>query len=92
VVVADISIIPLVEGSLRPYIDTVVQEIKKSGLKFEVGAMSTTIEGELTEVLEVAKKAHRAVLGVGANRVVTTIRIDERKDSLSIEGKIEGYR
>jgi uncharacterized protein YqgV (UPF0045/DUF77 family) len=42
---------------------------EKSGLKFEVGAMGTTIEGTLDEVFEVVKNAHRAVLAAGAGRL-----------------------
>lgn len=91
-VVAEFSVVPAVEGSLRPYVKTAVAEIEKSGLKHEVGAMGTTLEGELDEVLEAIKKAHRAVLAAGANRLVTSIKVDERRDGLSINGKLEGFR
>lgn len=91
-VVAEFSVIPLVEGSLRPYVRTAVAEVEKSGLKYEVGAMGTTIEGTLDDVIEVAKNAHLAVLAAGAGRVVTSIKIDDRGGGLTIEGKLEGFR
>ena len=91
-VVAEFSIVPAVDGSLRPYVKAAVSEIEKSGLDFEVGAMGTTLEGELDEVIEAIKKAHRAVLAAGAGRLVTSIKIDERKDGLSMTGKLEGFR
>ncbi|MHB8793496.1 MAG: MTH1187 family thiamine-binding protein [Thermoleophilia bacterium] len=91
-VVAEFTIIPIVEGSLRPYVKKAVAEVEKSGLKYEVGAMGTTIEGTLEEVFEVVKSAHRSVLAGGAGRVVTSIKIDDRGNGLTIEGKLEGFR
>ncbi|MDO8735986.1 MAG: MTH1187 family thiamine-binding protein [Thermoleophilia bacterium] len=91
-VVAEFSIIPIVEGSLRSYVKTAVAAIEASGLKYEVGAMGTTIEGTLDEVFDAIKSAHRAVLAAGAGRVVTSIKIDDREGGLSIEGKLEGLR
>ena len=91
-VVAEFSVFPVVEGSLRPYVKTALAEIDKAGLAHEVGAMGTTLEGSLDEVLAAIKNAHRAVLAAGAVRVVTSIKIDERKDGLSMSGKLEGFR
>jgi len=91
-VVAEFSIVPLVEGSLRPFVKVAVGEIDKSGLKYEVDAMGTTLEGELDDVMTAIMNAHRAVLAAGAGRVVTSIKIDERKGELSINGKLEGFR
>jgi len=90
--VAELSVIPIVEGSLRPYVRLAIEEVRKSGLACEVGAMGTTIEGGLDELLKVAGDAHRAVRAAGAGRVVTTIRIDDRDQELTIAGKLEGLR
>jgi len=91
-VVAEFSIIPIVEGSLRPFVKTAVASLDTSGLKYEVGAMGTTVEGTLDEVFEAIKSAHLAVIAAGAGRVVTSIKIDDRTGGLSIEGKLEGFR
>lgn len=91
-VVAEFSVVPVTGGSLRQFVEAAVAEIEKSGLRFEVGAMGTTIEGELDEVLEAVKAAHRAVLTAGAGRVVTSIKIDDRSSGLSIDGKLKGFR
>ena len=91
-IVAEFTVIPAVEGSLRPCVKAAVAEIEKAGLKYEVGAMGTTVEGELDEVLEAIRNAHRAVLAAGAGRAVTCIKIDERRNGLSIEGKLKGFR
>jgi len=91
-VVAEFSVTPVVGENLRPYVDAAIEVVKRSGLNYEVDAMSTTLEGELDQVLDVIKKAHRAVMGVGAGRVLTEIRIDERETGVSMEEELEGYR
>jgi len=91
-VVAEISVVPLVEGKLKPFIDAALEPIRRSGLKFEIGATGTTVEGELDQVMEVLKQAHRAVLEKGAGRVVTDIRLDEARQGVTMEQELEGYR
>lgn len=91
-VVAEFSVTPLVEGELRPYVDAAVDEVKKSGLKYEVEAMGTTIEGDFEQVLETVKRAHNAVRQKGAHRVVTELRIDDDDSGATIDNELEGYR
>ena len=91
-VVAEFSVTPVVGGNLRPYVDAAIDVVKRSGLNYEVDAMSTTLEGELDQVLDVIKRAHRAVMGVGAGRVLTEIRIDDRETGVTMEEELEGYR
>ncbi len=88
--VAEFSVVPVVDGSLREYVREAIDVVAASGLRYEVGAMGTTVEGELDELLAVIGKAHRAVLARGAGRVITSIKIDDRPAGLSIDGKLEG--
>jgi len=91
-VVAEFSIVPVVGDNLRPYIDAAIDVVKKSGLKYEVEAMGTTIQGELDQILEVIQRAHTAVKQAGADRVLTELKIDDRVSGVSIEQELEGYR
>jgi len=52
--------------------------------------MGTIVEADsLDFLLTLAKKMHQAVLGEKIKRVVTTIKIDDRKDKkISIEEKV----
>lgn len=90
--VAEFSVVPVVEGSLRRYVKTALEVVRESGLKYEVGAMGTTIEGDYEELMAVITAARQAVLDVGADRVITSIKVDERVGGLSIEGKLDGLR
>jgi len=91
-VLAEFSVTPVAEGEMRPYVDSALQEIRNAGLKHEVGPVGTTVEGEIDQVLEAIKNAHEAVLNRGANRVVTEIRIDEKRGGLTMEQELSGYR
>jgi len=91
-VVAELSVTPLGQGRLKPFVDAAVEEVKKAGVKYEVDAMGTTMEGDLDTILQVAKRAHEAALKKGAERVVTELRIDEKTGGVSLEEEVEGYR
>lgn len=91
-VVAEFSVTPMVEGSVTPFIGAAIEEIENAGLNYEVGAMGTTVEGDLDQVLAAIKRAHEAALNQGAERVVTEIRIDEKKGGISIDEETEGFR
>jgi uncharacterized protein (TIGR00106 family) len=92
-VVAELTVTPLVEGDIKPFVDVAVDEIKKSGVKYEVDALGTTLEGDLDTVFRVARQAHQAVKNKGAERVMTELRIDEKADGgVTIERETRGYR
>ena len=92
-VIAEVSIIPL--GTATPSVSRyvaralrVLREEKK--IRYELTSMGTIIEGDLAEVLRVVKNMHQSAFAEGAMRVITTIKIDERRDkSLSMRGKVE---
>jgi uncharacterized protein (TIGR00106 family) len=92
----DISIVPVGTGS--PSVSSFVAGAhrilqKETGIKYELTAMNTIIEGDLQKLLTVAKKMHRSVFAAGAMRVVTTIRLDERRDKpLTIEDKVKAVK
>ena len=62
-------------------------------MKYEVGPLETTLEGDdLDQLLEVAKAAHRVCFEAGAGAVVTVIKIADALDGTSIEQKVGKYR
>lgn len=91
-VLAEFSIMPVVQGEWKPFMDLAVEELRRNGLKFEVGAESTAVEGDLDLVLDAIKSAHQAVMAAGLDRVITEIRIDAKKGGLSIDEEVADYR
>ncbi len=81
-IIAQLSIAPVgKEVSVSKYVKLVLETLKKEQVKFETNAMSTVIETEdLNTLFDVVEKAHNAVLVAGAERVITELKIDDRRD------------
>lgn len=81
-IVADVSVVPLGVGtSVSEYVKKAVRALDGSGLKVLHGPMSTSLEAKtVDEVFAAVRKAHEAVIAAGAKRVVTTVKIDDRRD------------
>ncbi len=78
---AEITIIPLGSGtSVSRFVAKAVEIPKRKGLKFKVTPTSTVIEGDLDVLFEVLKEMHEAPFKEGIKRVVTVIKIDDRRD------------
>ena len=81
-IIAQLSIAPLGEGtSVSNYVKIVTETLKKEQVKFQTNAMATVIEiQDLTTLFTVVQKAHLAVAAAGAERIITEIKIDDRRD------------
>lgn len=80
--VLQINVVPLGtdETSISSYVSKACREAQEMGLKYEVNAMSTVIEGDQEELFEVARRMHEISLKLGASRVITSFTLDERID------------
>jgi uncharacterized protein (TIGR00106 family) len=94
--IIDISVVPVgtQSPSVSHYVAGAVRILKdEPGIKYELTAMNTIIQGDLDTLLALARRMHRSAFDAGAKRVVTTIRIDERRDKpLNMEGKIKAVK
>ncbi len=92
----EVSIIPLGTGtpSVSKYVARAVEVLQdEKDIKYELTAMGTIIEGELERLLTIVQKMHQSVLDAGIMRVVTIIKIDERRDkNSSMRSKIESVK
>jgi len=86
-----VQVLPLTPDAYA-IVDRAIATIAQSGVKYEVGPMETTMEGDLDELLEVAKTAHRACLAAGTERVVTIIKIGDATGGSTIADKVGKYR
>jgi uncharacterized protein (TIGR00106 family) len=93
--ILEISVLPLgVEGSsLSSYVADCIRILKQEKVRYELTAMGTNIEGNLKDLLRIALKMHQAPFKKGAPRVLTTIKIDDRKDKKgTLTGKKEAVQ
>ena len=81
-IIAQLSIAPVGKDvSVSKYVKLVLETLKKEQVKFEINAMATVIEAaDLNSLFAAVQKAHNAVLATGAERVVTELKIDDRRD------------
>jgi uncharacterized protein (TIGR00106 family) len=94
-VMAELSLVPLGTSSteLSTYIAEALKRIKQvKGLKWQLTPMGTIIETDsLDKLFEVVRDAHEALFVIGAKRVSTLIKIDDRRDihSERMKGKVD---
>lgn len=87
-----LQILPVVpEEEIYGVVDQVIAMIAASGMKYVVGPMETTIEGELDALLDLVKKAQTICINAGANRVISVVKIDYSSDGVTIDEKIGKY-
>ena len=91
-IIASLSIAPLGKGTgVSAYVKIVIETLKKEHVKFQTNAMSTVIEIKDIETLfYIIRKAHQAVVDAGAERIITEIKIDDRRDKeATIDSKLQ---
>lgn len=94
--IIDISVVPVgtQSPSVSRYVAGALKILKNEpGIKYQLTPMNTIIEGDLTKLMALAQRMHESAFDAGVERVVTTIRIDERRDKpLTMNGKIEAVK
>lgn len=82
-IIAELSIVPVGQGtSVSHYVKTALQAIRTiPNLTITPNAMGTVLETkDLDTILSAVKNAHDAVIAAGAKRVITQLKIDDRRD------------
>jgi uncharacterized protein (TIGR00106 family) len=89
-VIMDLCVVPIGVGvSVSEYVVACHQVLKKAGLKTQLHAYGTNIEGEWDEVMIAVKACHEKVHEMGAPRITTTIKMGTRVDrSQTMEQKV----
>lgn len=73
------QVIPrLKEGNNFEVVDRAIAVVKAAGVPYQVGAMETTMKGELNQLLEIVKAAQQACYDAGALEVITNIKIHSK--------------
>ena len=88
--IVDLCVVPLGVGvSLGNYIAACERVLSKSGLKTQLHAYGTNIEGEWDEVMKAIKDCHEKLHEMGVPRITTTIKLGTRTDRVqTMEDKV----
>ncbi len=78
----EISVVPVGTGSasFSSQVTDAIKIIQDKGMNYQVTPTATVIEGEIDELMDVAKDIHKHAISNGSDRVITNISIDHRTD------------
>lgn len=89
--IAAVSISPIGEGvSVAPYVAAALRVVQEQArVRWQLGAMFTTLEGDAGEILTLVQRMQEAVFAAGAVRVSTVLKMDDRRDrQVRMEDKV----
>jgi uncharacterized protein (TIGR00106 family) len=89
-VIADLCLVPLGVGvSVSRYVAACERVLRDAGLKIQLHAYGTNLEGEWDEVFAAIRRCHEVIHEMGAPRISTTIKVGTRTDrDQTMEDKI----
>ena len=88
-IIAEIQVAPTPAGTPEDphaHVEAAIAVIRSSGLRNEVGALGTTLEGEADAVWATLRAAHEAMLAAGATAGISHLKVatvDRTMDSLT---------
>ena len=77
-IIAEIQVAPSPAGTAddpHAFVEAAIAVIKASGLRSEVGALGTTLEGDADAVWATLRAAHEAMLAAGATSGISHVKI-----------------
>ncbi|MBP8645815.1 MAG: MTH1187 family thiamine-binding protein [Syntrophobacteraceae bacterium] len=89
--IVEVSVVPLgiADTGLSRFVAGALKVLQDSGLSYELTAMGTIISGDLDEIWKVVRRMHESCFSHGVPRVLTHVKIDDRRDrSSSPERKV----
>ena len=93
-VIVDFCLVPIGVGvSVSKYIAECEIILKDAGLKTQLHAYGTNIEGEWDDVFGAVKRCHERVHEMGAPRITTTIKVGTRTDRVqTMDDKVKSVQ
>jgi uncharacterized protein YqgV (UPF0045/DUF77 family) len=88
--VGEITVIPQVEGPARAIVGKAVDEIAAQGLRYEVGAAGTSVEGEMDAILAAVRAVSERLRAEGIGRAVIELRLQLEPHPETLEHQVEG--
>jgi uncharacterized protein YqgV (UPF0045/DUF77 family) len=74
-----------------PYVDRAIELIDQSGVRYRVGPLETTMEGDLPELLKIVEKVHEEMVKMGCDSVLAQVKILYQPDGISISELTKKY-
>jgi len=80
--IVEFSVVPVGTGStsVSHFVRIAHNIVKQSGLEYQLNPMGTCLHGNWDAVFATIRKVHEALAETGCGRIVTTIKVDDRRD------------
>lgn len=88
--IGEIAVIPQIEGPAREPVAKAVQEIAAQGLRYDVGATGTSVEGDLEAILAATRAVVERLRAEGIGRAVVEVRLQLEPHPETLEHQVEG--
>lgn len=88
-----IQILPRTKNNedVVPYVDKAIAVIDRSGVKYRVAPLETTMEGQLDHLLDIVKEMNEEMIAEGCPYVISQIKILYGPDGVSMDKLTEKY-
>jgi len=89
-----VQIIPKTEKyeDVITFVDAAIAIIDASGVKYEVHPLETTMEGELTTLLQIIERMNNKMIELGAINVITQVKILYQPSGITMDTLTEKYQ
>ncbi|HWI49697.1 MAG TPA: thiamine-binding protein [Rummeliibacillus sp.] len=89
-----VQIIPKTEKyeDVIPFVDAAIKVIDDSGVKYEVHPLETTMEGEISELMNIITKMNEKMVELGCVNVITQVKILYQPSGITMDTLTEKYR
>lgn len=89
-----IQIIPKTEKNedVYTYVDAAIAVIDEADITYQVNALETTMEGELSELLAIVQKMNDKMVALGAINIISQVKILHQPAGITMDTLTEKYR
>ncbi|MCA0149139.1 MULTISPECIES: thiamine-binding protein [Rossellomorea] len=89
-----IQIIPKTKNGedVIPYVDEAIAIIEKSGVRYEVHPLETTMEGNLSQLFKVIEQMNERMIEIGSKNVISQIKVLYQPDGIEMDDLTEKYK
>lgn len=89
-----VQIIPKTEKyeDVIPFVDAAIAIIDAAGVRYEVQPLETTMEGELSTLLQIIEQMNQKIIDLGAINVITQVKILYQPTGITMGTLTEKYR
>ena len=89
-----IQIIPKTNNGedVIPYVGEAIAIIEKSGVRYEVHPLETTMEGNLSDLFKVIEQMNERMIEIGSKNVISQIKVLYQPDGIEMNQLTEKYR